>query len=104
MFQLFRERKKGGDKDNSYLGIILLLLSLTMDGVCGLQQDVVVPRYKPTPLHLQVMLNSFGVVVSLVTALLYGELGTGIRFLINNKACLMVSRRVSQCTGERVNG
>lgn len=55
-----------------------------------MQQDVVVPLFKPSPLHLQQMLNIWGVAVSLVTALLTGDFLPGLSFLMKNKLCLWV--------------
>ena len=55
-----------------------------------MQQDIVIPRYKPSSLRLQVMLNIYGIGVSLITAILQGELLPGIRFLAANHRCLWV--------------
>ena len=62
-------KKKVSTASNSNLGLLLLVLSLCMDGICGMQQDIVVPRYKPSSLRLQQMLNVYGVVVSLIASL-----------------------------------
>ena len=82
--------KKISQRSNSAFGLTLLFLSLCMDGICGLQQDVVVPRFKPSSLRLQVMLNIYGMGVSAVTAVLKGELLPGVEFLVRNKQCLWV--------------
>ena len=82
--------KKISQRSNSAFGLILLFLSLCMDGVCGMQQDVVVPQFKPSSLRLQVMLNIYGMGVSAVTAILKGELVPGVEFLVRNKQCLWV--------------
>ena len=58
-----------------------------------MQQDVVVPRFKPSSLRLQVMLNVYGMGVSAVTAILKGELLPGVEFLAKNKQCLWVGER-----------
>ena len=85
--------KKISQRSNSAFGLTLLFLSLCMDGVCGMQQDVVVPRFKPSSLRLQVMLNVYGMGVSAVTAILKGELLPGVEFLGKNKQCLWVGER-----------
>ena len=75
---------------NSNLGLMLLVLSLCMDGICGMQQDIVVPRYKPSSLRLQQMLNVYGIVVSFIASLFLRELQPGFTFLIQNRVCLGV--------------
>ena len=90
VFQLMSDHKKVSTQANSNLGLVLLVLSLCMDGVCGMQQDVVVPRFKPSPLRLQQMLNVFGMLVSFATATLTGELRPGVQFLLRNRQCLWV--------------
>lgn len=69
---------------------MLLVLSLCMDGICGMQQDIVVPRYKPSSLRLQQMLNVYGIVVSFIASLFLRELQPGFTFLIQNRVCLGV--------------
>lgn len=83
-------KKKVSTASNSNLGLLLLVLSLCMDGICGMQQDIVVPRYKPSSLRLQQMLNVYGVVVSLIASLFLQELQPGFTFLIQNRVCLGV--------------
>lgn len=90
LFQLMSSRKKVSATSNSNLGLLLLLLSLCMDGVCGAQQDVVVTRFKPSSLRLQQMLNVYGVVVSFIASLFLQELKPGLLFLLRNKVCLGV--------------
>lgn len=94
MFQLTSNHKKVSTQANSNLGLILLALSLCMDGVCGMQQDVVVPRYKPSSLRLQEMLNVYGIFVSFVASLFSQELKPGVEFLLKNKVCLGVGEAV----------
>ena len=91
VFQLASSKKKVSSTSNSNLGLFLLVLSLCMDGVCGMQQDVVVPRFKPSSLRLQQMLNVYGVAISLITSLFMQELRPGLLFLLQNKICLGVS-------------
>ena len=83
-------KKKVSTASNSNLGLLLLVLSLCMDGICGMQQDIVVPRYKPSSLRLQQMLNVYGVVVSLIASLFLQDLQPGFTFLIQNRVCLGV--------------
>lgn len=90
VFQMMSKKKRISQESNSTFGLILLFLSLCMDGVCGMQQDVVVPRFKPSPLRLQQMLNVFGMLVSFATATLTGELRPGVQFLLRNRQCLWV--------------
>ena len=90
VFQLTSNHKKVSTQANSNLGLILLALSLCMGGVCGMQQDVVVPRYKPSSLRLQEMLNVYGIFVSFVASLFSQELKPGVEFLLKNKVCLGV--------------
>lgn len=87
---MMSKKKKISQESNSSFGLILLFLSLCMDGVCGMQQDVVVPRFKSSALRLQQMLNVYGIGVSFVTAVLTGELVPGLRFLLQYKQCLWV--------------
>lgn len=89
VFQMMSSKKKTGSS-NSTFGLILLFLSLCCDGVCGMQQDIVVPRYKPSSLRLQQMLNIYGILVSFVTAVFQKELIPGLSFLFKNKLCLWV--------------
>ena len=58
-----------------------------------MQQDIVVPRFKPSSLRLQVMLNIYGMGVSAITAVLKGELLPGVEFLVKNNQCLWVGGR-----------
>ena len=90
VFQLASSKKKVSSTSNSNLGLFLLVLSLCMDGVCGMQQDVIVPRFKPSSLRLQQMLNVYGVAISLITSLFMQELRPGLLFLLQNKICLGV--------------
>ena len=87
---MMSKKKKISQESNSSFGLILLFLSLCMDGVCGMQQDVVVPRYKPSSLRLQEMLNVYGIFVSFVASLFSQELKPGVEFLLKNKVCLGV--------------
>ena len=91
MFQLLSNKKKVSTTSNSNLGLLLLVLSLCMDGVCGMQQDVVVPRLKPSSLRLQVMLNVYGTMIALVASLFSQELLPGLSFLLENRVCLLVA-------------
>ena len=91
MFQLLSNKKKVSTTSNSNLGLLLLVLSLCMDGVCGMQQDVVVPRFKPSSLRLQVMLNVYGTMIALVASLFSQELLPGLSFLLENRVCLLVA-------------
>lgn len=91
VFQLLSSKKKVSTTSNSNLGLLLLLLSLCMDGVCGMQQDIVVPRFKPSSFRLQVMLNVYGMMIALVASLFSQELLPGLSFLLNNRVCLMVA-------------
>ncbi|KAK8810157.1 hypothetical protein WA538_003706, partial [Blastocystis sp. DL] len=88
LFQLMSSRKKVSATSNSNLGLLLLFLSLCMDGICGAQQDIVVTRFKPSSLRLQQMLNVYGVVVSFIASLFLQELKPGLLFLLHNKVCL----------------
>lgn len=88
VFQLTATKKKVSTQSNSNLGLLLLVLSLCCDGICGMQQDVVVPRFKPSSLRLQQMLNVFGMLVSLFAAVFLKELKPGLLFLLQNKTCL----------------
>ena len=90
VFQLMKTSHKTSKEPNSFFGLLLLFLSLCMDGICGMQQDVIVPRYKPDALRMQQMLNVYGIAVSLITSLIWGELLPGLRFLFTNKSCLWV--------------
>ena len=85
---MMSKKKKISQESNSTFGLILLFLSLCCDGVCGMQQDVVVPRFKPSSLRLQQMLNVFGMLVSLVASVFLQELKPGFAFLFQNTACL----------------
>ncbi|CBK20119.2 UAA transporter [Blastocystis hominis] len=89
LFQLLSNKKKVSTSSNSNLGLLLLVLSLCMDGVCGMQQDVVVPRFKPSSFRLQVMLNVYGMMIALVASLFSQELLPGLRFLLENRVCLL---------------
>ena len=87
---MMSKKKKISQESNSTFGLILLFLSLCCDGVCGMQQDIVVPRFKPSSLRLQQMLNIYGIIVSIITAIIQGHLLPGISFLLHNKICLWV--------------
>ena len=91
VFQMMSKKKRISQESNSTFGLILLFLSLCMDGVCGMQQDVVVPRFKPSSLRLQEMLNVYGVLVSFVASLFLQELKPGLTFLLKNRVCLGVA-------------
>ena len=87
---MMSKKKKISQESNSTFGLILLFLSLCCDGVCGMQQDIVVPRFKPSSLRLQQMLNIYGIIVSIITAIFQSQLLPGISFLLHNKICLWV--------------
>ena len=87
---MMSSKKKISNESNSFFGLLLLFLSLCCDGICGMQQDVVVPRFKPSPLRLQQMLNIYGILVSFITSIFLKELIPGISFLVENRICLWV--------------
>ncbi|KAK8817786.1 hypothetical protein WA538_004501, partial [Blastocystis sp. DL] len=98
LFQLNSKSKKATATSNSTFGLVLLFLSLCMDGVCGMQQDVVVPRFKPSPLRLQQMLNVYGMGVSFIAALLRRELVPGVAFFLSNTRCLWLAIQFGVCS------
>jgi UDP-galactose transporter B1 len=85
-FQLAGKKKKGGAAEDSPYGILLLALSLAMDGVTGAVQDKLKTLCKPTVHELMFYTNAAAVVVCALLVVPTGQLQDGLTFCLNNPA------------------
>ncbi len=85
MFQLYGGKKKaahgsGDEGGDSIYGVLLLLLSLIMDGVTGAVQDKLKTLCKPTVHEFMFYTNMAGVVVCSLLVLPTGQFVEGVNF------------------------
>jgi UDP-galactose transporter B1 len=92
MFQLYGGKKKGGhgsgkaEEGDSLYGVLLLLLSLVMDGVTGAVQDKLKTICRPTVHEFMFYTNMAGVLVCSVLVLPTGQFIQGTRFCLEHPA------------------
>jgi solute carrier family 35 (UDP-galactose transporter), member B1 len=82
-FQLSGKAKKG-DKEDSPYGILLLGLSLAMDGVTGAVQDQLKTKCKPTVHEFMFFTNAAGVVICAALVVLMNQLVPGVMFCVDH--------------------
>ncbi len=81
MFSFFRSSGKAAGDPTSTLGIALLVMSLTCDGVTSVMQDKYISRHKPTAMQMNVSVNMFAFIYSLAALVLSGQLMSVLSFL-----------------------
>jgi len=84
---LFLFFKKGAtehdSKVNTPIGILLAVVSLTMDGLTGAQQDRLVSKHKPSAYVLMYEMNKWAILHSAIACVLTGQGASSIGFLAN---------------------
>jgi len=96
MFQMYGGKKKaapavgghGGKEEggDSIYGVLLLLLSLVMDGVTGAVQDKLKTLCKPTVHEFMFYTNTAGVLVCSVLVVATGQFSEGLSFCMDHPA------------------
>jgi len=89
MFQLFGSKSKKASADDSMYGIVLLCVSLAMDGVTGVAQDRIKvngKEQKCEPKWYESMLytNAVAVVITFVLAVAFNQIVPSIEFCLKN--------------------
>jgi len=83
---IFQLGKSGGE--STIYGLVLLFLSLVMDGVTAASQDKLQDSYKLTTHELMFYLNVWAVVLLLFLVLVTGQGTQGIQYCVDNPAVL----------------
>eukprot|EP01041_Mallomonas_annulata_P011631 gene11631-24356_t len=79
---VFQQGKSGGN--NSVYGLVLLFLSLVLDGVTGASQDKLQETYTLTTHELMFYLNFWAVVLLLVLSAATGQIYDGVIYCLHN--------------------
>eukprot|EP00045_Choanoeca_perplexa_P009420 m.90994 g.90994 ORF g.90994 m.90994 type:complete len:324 (-) comp14888_c0_seq6:1283-2254(-) len=89
---LFRYKagKEEGESNTTY-GIVLLGLSLLMDGITGPTQEYIRDRYKPSSEQFMLYCNMWAVIYILLGLYCYEDSLEGIRFLLQPENCQLLS-------------
>lgn len=67
-------KSKGGDEENSHLGLMFIALSLLADGVLGGIEDRMRAKTKPTALNFMFKINSFTALFLIIGTVATGEM------------------------------
>lgn len=86
VFNLSGTHKQG--RDNSTYGLVLLSLSLVLDGVTGSAQERLKARCKPTVHEMMFFMNSWALAYLTVAAYASGQGTAGLRFCMENPAVM----------------
>ncbi|KAH3761202.1 solute carrier family 35 member B1 family protein [Pelomyxa schiedti] len=98
MHEKLAQAAQSGTTRASTLGILLLFVSLFMDGVTGIFQDKIADEYKESSFHLMCFANLYAGVMLFVGLIINGELFGAIAFLIRNPLALAPITLFSLCS------
>ncbi|KAG9395052.1 UAA transporter [Carpediemonas membranifera] len=90
MFSFFRKKGAAGS-DSSLLGVLLLLASLTCDGITATLQDKFVASHRPSALQLMLSINIFSVVYGVAAVTITGQLATALKYISEADRGLIVA-------------
>jgi UDP-galactose transporter B1 len=88
LFQLGGGKKKAGGAEDSIYGVVLLFLSLVMDGVTGAVQDKLKSICKPTVHEFMFYTNLAGAAVVSLFVLPTGQLTSGLNFCLEHRSLI----------------
>ncbi|GAB9471348.1 Drug/metabolite transporter [Globisporangium polare] len=88
VFQLGKASSKHAAQENSSYGLILLFLSLTLDGISGPKQEEISQTLRPSVHQQMFYTNLWAVIYTGAGALLTGQALSGFFFCVENPAIL----------------
>ncbi|KAI9911589.1 hypothetical protein PsorP6_009859 [Peronosclerospora sorghi] len=88
VFQLGKQSAKHVERENSSYGLVLLFLSLTLDGISGPKQEDLAHRLRPSVHQQMLHTNVWAIVYTGLGALLTGQARDGFLFCRENPAIL----------------
>ncbi len=82
VFQLYQSasEKKGLETGDSAYGLILLFISLALDGYTGPKQEHLIARHKPSITHMMFWMNAWSVVAVGIALVATGRFLPGVEF------------------------
>ncbi len=96
---VFQWKKSGGSKESDVLGLVLLLVSLLLDGLTGPRQKVITRNTRCTSFQLMLCCNLWALLFVLAGLLSpYGEGLAGVNFILENPALLQHVVLFSLCS------
>lgn len=72
-FVYYEKKPKKGAENNSYIGLVLIAISLLADGVLGAIEDRMRAATRPSALNFMFSLNMYGAVLLAIVSVAYGE-------------------------------
>lgn len=88
IFQLGKGSAKHAERENSSYGLLLLFVSLTLDGISGPKQEEIAHQLRPSVHQQMLNTNLWAVVYTGIGALATGQVLEGFFFCIENPAIL----------------
>ncbi|KAG2806371.1 hypothetical protein PC129_g16733 [Phytophthora cactorum] len=88
VFQLGKGSAKHAERENSTYGLLLLFLSLTLDGISGPKQEEIAHQLRPSVHQQMLNTNIWAVVYTGIGALVTGQALEGFFFCMENPAIL----------------
>lgn len=88
VFQLGKASAKHAAQENSSYGLVLLFLSLTLDGISGPKQEEIAQTLRPSVHQQMLYTNLWAVIYTGAGALLTGQALSGLFFCVENPAIL----------------
>jgi len=73
----------GGEKESSTFGLMLLVISLAMDGLTGPFQERLIHIYKPSHYHMMYFINWWASIILGIALIATGKGIEGVQFCIN---------------------
>jgi solute carrier family 35 (UDP-galactose transporter), member B1 len=91
-FMMFDEselkNKKGGAEQNSWFGLLLVLINLLLDGLTNSWQDVVFKMHKVSSFHMMLYMNLLSAVGLSLYGIAQGELAYALDFIQSHQVIL----------------
>ncbi|CAH0516861.1 unnamed protein product [Peronospora belbahrii] len=98
IFQLGKGSTKHIERENSTYGLLLLFLSLTLDGISGPKQEEIAHQLRPSVHQQMLNTNLWAVIYTGLGALVTGQAFEGFFFCIENPAILKSVFYFSVCS------
>jgi solute carrier family 35 (UDP-galactose transporter), member B1 len=86
---IYNPNKAAGDKENNYLGLALVAMSLLADGVLGAVEDRMRAATKPTALNFMFAINMFSALILFVAVIATTEIVDFYHFATRNPDVLV---------------
>lgn len=97
------QKKKGGSSHSTPLGVLMIFLSLVMDGVTAgfqkkLKAKMELHGVKPKPYDFMFWTNFYMMLVAIVVAFSLGEVKSGLTYCLHNPLILKLIMKFSLCS------